>query len=259
MTGAATATRSDYSALAAVYDRWLGTDTHGRMLGFVERHLTVGLDGAAVVDLCCGTGTLALLLAARGARVTGIDASPQMLAVAAERAAAEQPPPGTKPVFRQGDAASADLPVGAADLVSCTFDSLNYFPADAFVALARGAHAALRPGGRFVGDINTPFKLRTIFGNSTYAEDHGDYAYTWHNRLGDGWIDFEIHLRRFEAPGQQPVETVERHRQYLHEPAEVVAWLEAAGFGPPLLLDDYGDAPPGPQTQRITFVAERPA
>lgn len=254
-----TTTVSDYSTLAPVYDRWLGSMAYERMLGFVERHLPAGLDGASVVDLCCGTGTMALLLAARGARVIGIDASPEMLAVAAERLAAKEPWLGPRPVFRQGDAAAADVPAGAADLVLCTFDSLNYFPADGFAALARGTHASLRPGGRFIGDVNTPFKLGTLFGNSTYAEDQGDYAYTWRNRLGDGWIDFEIHLRRFEGTERRPVETVEHHRQYLHEPAEVARWLEAAGFAPPVLVDDYGDAPPGPETQRIAFVAERPA
>ncbi|MBE9376543.1 class I SAM-dependent methyltransferase [Saccharopolyspora sp. HNM0983] len=46
-------------------------------------------DGAQVLDSGCGTGFLATLLAARGHRVTGQDASPGMLAVAEERGVAE--------------------------------------------------------------------------------------------------------------------------------------------------------------------------
>lgn len=46
-------------------------------------------DGAQVLDSGCGTGFLATLLAARGHRVTGQDASPGMLDVAAERSADE--------------------------------------------------------------------------------------------------------------------------------------------------------------------------
>ena len=41
--------------------------------------------GARALDLCCGTGDLAFALAQRGADVTGLDFSPQMLDVAAAR------------------------------------------------------------------------------------------------------------------------------------------------------------------------------
>jgi demethylmenaquinone methyltransferase/2-methoxy-6-polyprenyl-1,4-benzoquinol methylase len=41
--------------------------------------------GARALDLCCGTGDLAFALAQRGADVTGLDFSPQMLEVAAAR------------------------------------------------------------------------------------------------------------------------------------------------------------------------------
>jgi SAM-dependent methyltransferase len=48
------------------------------------------LDGRAVLDVGTGTGRAAIGLARGGARVTGVDASPEMLRVARERAAAEQ-------------------------------------------------------------------------------------------------------------------------------------------------------------------------
>ena len=38
-----------------------------------------------MLDVCCGTGYLAGLLAARGFRVTGIDASPEMIALCPRR------------------------------------------------------------------------------------------------------------------------------------------------------------------------------
>ena len=40
---------------------------------------------ARALDVCCGTGDIAAALAQRGAVTTGLDFSPQMLAVAAER------------------------------------------------------------------------------------------------------------------------------------------------------------------------------
>ena len=41
--------------------------------------------GNRALDLCCGTGDLALALAQRGAETTGLDFSPQMLEVAERR------------------------------------------------------------------------------------------------------------------------------------------------------------------------------
>jgi ubiquinone/menaquinone biosynthesis C-methylase UbiE len=58
------------------------------------------LDGRAVLDVGTGTGRAAIGLARRGARVTGIDASAEMLRVARERAAAG----GVDVTFDVGDA-----------------------------------------------------------------------------------------------------------------------------------------------------------
>jgi SAM-dependent methyltransferase len=46
------------------------------------------IDGRSIVDVGTGTGRAAIGLARRGARVTGVDASPEMLRVARDRAAA---------------------------------------------------------------------------------------------------------------------------------------------------------------------------
>lgn len=49
--------------------------------------------GERVADVGCGTGNAALLAAARGARVTGVDPAPRLLEVAREQAAARDSPP----------------------------------------------------------------------------------------------------------------------------------------------------------------------
>ncbi|MEV6829308.1 class I SAM-dependent methyltransferase [Amycolatopsis sp. NPDC051102] len=66
---------------------------------------------AAVVDLGCGTGSLAVLLARAGYVVHGVDLSRGMLAVAAEKAA------GFDVELREGDAADPPCAPGAYDVV----------------------------------------------------------------------------------------------------------------------------------------------
>jgi SAM-dependent methyltransferase len=74
------------------------------------------LAGARVVDVGCGTGNAALL-AARGARVTGVDPALRLLQVASRRAAA-----ATLEVrFLAGEAAALPLPDNSADVVLSVF------------------------------------------------------------------------------------------------------------------------------------------
>lgn len=76
-----------YAFVAGVLARW------GWLLDFMLRRprrrvvRVLGERGAAsVLDACCGSGTLSAYLAGRGMAVTGIDASPSMLALARTRA-----------------------------------------------------------------------------------------------------------------------------------------------------------------------------
>jgi SAM-dependent methyltransferase len=73
------------------------------------------IEGRTVLDVGTGTGRAAIALARRGAIVTGVDASAEMLAVAARRAA-DAPAQVT---FVQGDAHALDAPDESFDAVVC--------------------------------------------------------------------------------------------------------------------------------------------
>src|SRR5581483_4696212 len=98
--------------------------------------------GERILDVACGTGNTALAARARGASVTGLDLTPELLAVARRRAAAEG---YDDIVWQEGDAERMPFPDRAFDVVvsSC---GLIFAPDQARVAaeLAR----VTRPGGR---------------------------------------------------------------------------------------------------------------
>ena len=93
--------------------------------------------GDLVVDVACGTGDLAALAAASGARAIGVDFAPAMLARARDRGAA----------LVRGDAAALPLRAACADAVTCGFALRNVVEIDAVLAEAA---RVLRPGGRLV-------------------------------------------------------------------------------------------------------------
>jgi ubiquinone/menaquinone biosynthesis C-methylase UbiE len=98
---------------------------------------------AAVVDLGCGTGSLAVLLAEAGHSVDGLDLSERMVALAQAKARAA----GLPVRFRQGDAAAPPYPAGSADAVLARH--VLWALPDPDEALRRWTRL-LAPGGRLV-------------------------------------------------------------------------------------------------------------
>lgn len=99
--------------------------------------------GEHVVDVGCGTGNAALLAAARGARVTGVDPAPRLLAVARDLADAG----GLAARFLEGDAAALPVADGEANAVVSVFGAI--FAPDPAAAAAEMARVCA-PGGRIV-------------------------------------------------------------------------------------------------------------
>ena len=141
-----------YDDWAGQYDQAVGAGYGQAQWQFLQRVLLPTLaPGAAVLDLCCGSGQLAAPLLARGFAVTGLDGSPAMLDQARRHAPQAR--------WLQGDARDfrLDAPVAA---VFSTSASLNHIDSIADLQRVFGCvRAALQPGGLFAFDLNHPAQL----------------------------------------------------------------------------------------------------
>jgi ubiquinone/menaquinone biosynthesis C-methylase UbiE len=121
---------------------------------FRDRLRAQVLDGLApageVVDVGCGTGTLTIALAAGGARVTGIDGAPEVLALAKAK-------PGADAVrWRDGSATALPVAGESADRVVMSL-MLHHLGSEARRAALAEARRVLRPSGRLhVADWGPP-------------------------------------------------------------------------------------------------------
>lgn len=97
--------------------------------------------GRLVVDVCCGTGDLALAFRAAGARVVGVDFTLEMLELATRKDEPETV------VFAHGDALRLPVADATADVASVAFGIRNV--EDRLQGLAELARV-VRPGGRVV-------------------------------------------------------------------------------------------------------------
>ncbi|GAB3306351.1 methyltransferase domain-containing protein [Epidermidibacterium keratini] len=132
--------------LAAVYD---ALDPDRSDLDEYARVVLDELGATRVLDIGCGTGTFALLLAARGLQVTGIDPATASIAVAREK-------PGAGAVMWIVGTTS-DLPPLQVDAATMTANVAQVFlDDDDWLVTLRAARSALRPGGTLVFEARRP-------------------------------------------------------------------------------------------------------
>jgi demethylmenaquinone methyltransferase / 2-methoxy-6-polyprenyl-1,4-benzoquinol methylase len=110
--------------------------------------------GERALDLCCGTGDIALALAQRGAQVMGLDFNRPMLDVAESKSRKKKPPaagkggaPYSAPQFVQGNALQIPAPDNSFDIVTIGYGLRNLADFDAGL---REMQRVLRPGGRLL-------------------------------------------------------------------------------------------------------------
>lgn len=145
---------------ARIYNlRWINFAQNAapRLRTFYES-TPVGAHNHSLLDLCCGTGQLALHFLDNGYRVVGLDLSPAMLQYARENTAPYLLAGEAR--FVQGDASNFELEERFG-LVLSTFDALNHLPdLQALQGCFRSVFSTLVSGGLFIFDLNTFQGLR---------------------------------------------------------------------------------------------------
>jgi SAM-dependent methyltransferase len=157
------------------------------------------LAGAHLLDLGCGTGFHLPRLAARGARVVGVEPHLPLVARARARLARAAHPASTAVVA--GDAEFLPMAENSVDVVHARW--AYFFGAGGEPGLAEVARV-LRPGGRFVASVNHPMRwpfpdspdpedLRIVssyFDRTPYVEtdDAGGTVYVEHHRTVGDWV-----------------------------------------------------------------------
>ena len=109
-----------YERLSTVYDPgW--SDFSKQYIDLISELLTErGITQARILDIACGTGTLAVELAKCGHVVHGIDSSREMIRIARSKATGL-----SNITFDIQDMVQFSID-RTFDLVTCTFDSINY-------------------------------------------------------------------------------------------------------------------------------------
>jgi ubiquinone/menaquinone biosynthesis C-methylase UbiE len=158
---------------ARFYDLMAWVVMLGRERAFREKLIDLAClkNGESVLDVGCGTGTLAIAAKQRVGSTGnsyGIDASPEMIARADRKAKKA----GIEVVFKNGVVEALPFPDAQFDVVFSTL-MLHHLPREAREKCAREMRRVLKPGGRVLAvDFSSPQKKRSLLGHFHHRHGH---------------------------------------------------------------------------------------
>lgn len=245
-----------YEQFAYLYDELMQDAPYDQWVNFVLKSLQDHqIKGNNFLDLACGTGELSVRFAEKGFKVTGVDLSTDMLAVA--RAKAESH--GVMiPLFEQDMAELEGL--GSFDIIGIFCDSLNYLLTEEKVLNTfLKASQCLNKDGILFFDVHSIFKINELFIDQTFTLCDENIAYIWNSFPGEYPNSVEHELSFFvQDPADGKYNRIDEfHEERTFSTEQYSEWLEEAGFEILEISADFEEKKPQPDSERIFFMARK--
>ncbi len=241
----------EYTVLPAFYDELNSEVDYDGYADYLTRQFTP--EGAHVLDLGCGTGDMSHILAARGARVVGLDASPEMLTLASHKAEKKR-----LKVFYTCQNMTSFSTGYSYDAVISTFDSLNYLLTKADLVRAFTCVAnELREGGVFLFDMNSEYKFRCIYADNSYVLESDRVFCAWENYYDEKSKKCNFYINVFAEEKGVYKRYSEEQTEKMFTLDEIKACLRKAGLTFVSVSSDYDGKEIDDTTERYYFIARK--
>lgn len=231
--------------IAPFYDDLMSNIPYDTWIEYLHLvHAYAGVRPRSILDVCCGTGTMAATLQAEGYDVVGFDKSERMIEIARTK-------PG--PEFLVADA--TDFGLGRTfDAAYSFFDSLNYIVTlEGLQRAVQHVCAHLKSGGTFLFDLNTAYAFEHRMFDQRERSRKAKVTYDWkgeydpETRLIHVSMDFQVSGKDYR----------EVHVQRAHSSEEVVVAMAGAGFSQIEVFDGFTLNPPTKKSDRLHYLGRK--
>lgn len=245
-----------YEALASSYDALMCDGAYRKRAKYLQKLLKKSaIPVHTVLDLACGTGTISCLLAEAGYQVTATDGSEEMLTQAMMKAGEMEEPP----FFLHQSMPKLRL-LEPVDAAVSTLDSLNYLTMTKDLQETfKRVYQYLKPGGSFLFDVNSPYKLRRMDGQM-YMDETEESFCVWRTFFSEKQktCTYQVDLFQLREDGETWDRDFEEHRERAWSDLELRQFLTDAGFQNIIITGDLTDKPPAEQEDRWNVRCVKP-
>jgi len=244
-----------YENFAQIYDLLMDEVDYEKWAEFLNLLINKnkGIVTRDVLDLACGTGNITIPMARLGYNLWGIDVSEQMLSIAENKARMC----GEKIRFLRQDMRNLNL-TKKFDAVLCACDGINYITDDnELTKVLQGVNRILNPGGLFIFDISSFYKLKKILGDNIFIEEKDGIFYSWENEFDDCSSIVTMRLNFFVPDGKLYRRIEEIHFQKAYKIEDIYEILKETDFSEIEVFDEFRYTEPSEESERIFFVAKK--
>lgn len=217
-----------YSQMAFFYDTFMKHAPYDQWVKFTQNIFKhYGKTIQTITDLGCGTGEITLRLASLNYDMTGIDYSPEMLAIADQKARRfNKSVHWIKQDLRQLSN------FGQQDAMISFCDVINYIPQRSDLQqVFKQIYKRLSVNGIFIFDVHAMNYAQQFLINETFAEVTDDLSYIWFCHEGDERGEMFHELTFFAQNEQGTYERyTEVHQQQTYEETIYEQLLYNSGF-----------------------------
>lgn len=215
---------NSYRNFARLYDTYMNHVAYHHWADFLlQQYRTIKKENpSSVLEIACGTGSVAHLLADRISKVIATDQSPEMMDICQEK--------GQYVHAFQSD--MTDFQVDEkTDFVICLFDSVNYLTDQkSLIKLFSHVYDQLNPGGVFIFDISTVLNSEENFDGYINLEEYPDSMVLHRADYFKSKKMQETHLNIYTRAGLNYRREDEIHQQKVWRIKEIMDTLKAGQF-----------------------------
>lgn len=241
-----------YTSFAAAYDKMMENVDYVKWANYIDRLFSYyNYHPKRVLDIACGTGSTALLLAEKGYEMSGTDQAMEMLIGAREKAKKA----GTNLHLWQQD--MRDLAVTRPyEAILCLYDSINYITTEEdMVRVFERVSESLTSNGMFIFDVTTEYNIVKHFHRQTFTESNDDFSYIWRNLYVHKEKLCKTVLTFFLREGEGHRKYEELHVQKIYSVAQIKKMLNETGYRLLSSFDAFSFSRWNRISERINFTA----